>query len=326
MGQKYDFIKDETLNWNGHVLHRIYYHYDFDHNCKQGGWIESKYNLSQEGECRVSDNAKVYGNARICGKARVCDDAEVYDNAIVSDSGFVADNAKVYGNAQLHGVSRVACNAQVYGNAEINGDDYVWIGDNARVYGEAKVYGTSTIEGNARVYDDAEIFNEAYVGGNAKIAGDTKIYGNAKIISGDYNSGDYYENENDLLEDSEAKEVVQDFIYKVDDSNKLTTQTEYNSINEFFDTSIADDIKLDTLVICTVDTKEPLIKLQKVKADNRAEFKFIVDITNEDDDDFRFRSVIKSQEQLGQLIQQTVDALKQYPKFSKYANDLEECL
>ena len=146
-----------------------------------------------------------------------------------------------------------------------------------------------------------------------------------KIDSGEYANGKFSCDE-DLSNDGKTKKAVQDFIYKVDDSNKLTTQTEYDSINEFFDTSIADNIKLDTLIICSVDTKEPLIKLQKVKADNKTEFKFIVDITNEDSDDFIFRSTIKSQEQLNQLIQRTVEALKQYPEFNKYADDLESCL
>ena len=63
-----------------------------------------------------------------------------------------------------------------------------------------------------------------------------------------------------------------------------------------------------------------------MKADNKTEFKFIVDTTNEDSDDFIFRSTIKSQEQLNQLIQQTVEALRQYPEFNKYADDLESCL
>ena len=126
--------------------------------------------------------------------------------------------------------------------------------------------------------------------------------------------------------ESNIDKVVKDFIYKVDDSNKLTAQTEYDSIDEFFSTPAKNDIKLDTLIICAVDTKEPLIKLQKVEADIRTEFKFIVEITNKDGDDFIFRSIIKSQDQLNQLIQQTVDALKQYPKFNKYADDLEEYL
>ena len=129
-----------------------------------------------------------------------------------------------------------------------------------------------------------------------------------------------------FTQESGIDKVVKDFIYKVDDSNKLTTQTEYDSVDEFFNEPAKNDIKLDTLVICTIDTKEPLIKLQKVEADNRTEFKFIVDIINEDNDNFMFKSIIKSQEQLNQLIQKTIEALRLYPKFNKYADDLEEYL
>ena len=129
-----------------------------------------------------------------------------------------------------------------------------------------------------------------------------------------------------FTQESDIDRVVKDFIYKVDDSNKLTAQTEYDSVDEFFSTPAKNDIKLDTLIICAIDTKQPLIKLQKVEADIRTEFKFIVEITNKDGDDFIFRSIIKSQDQLNQLIQQTVDALRQYSKFNKYADDLEEYL
>jgi hypothetical protein len=62
------------------------------------------------------------------------------------------------------------------------------------------------------------------------------------------------------------------------------------------------------------------------QTDSKTEFKFIVDINNEDGDDFRFMSIIKSQEQLSQFIQQTIEALKLYPKFNKYVTDLENCL
>ena len=225
----------------------------------------------------------------------------------VDDNAYVYDDARVFGNAQVFWCAYVYDYAKVYGNAEVSGS--------ANVYGDAKVYG------NARVYDHAEIYGEAVVRGNARIYGNTEV---CDEIIGEDCDEEY--NENNLLEDSKAKEVVQDFIYKVNDSSKLTTQTEYSSIDEFFDTSIEDDIKLDTLVICSVDTKEPLIKLQKVKADNKTEFKFIVEITNEDSDDFIFRSIIKSQDQLNQLIQKTIEALRLYPKFNKYADDLEEYL
>lgn len=188
-----------------------------------------------------------------------------------------------------------------------------WVADNAKVYGDAQVYGNALICGNAQVCGDAHI------------DGDTNIHGNIKISSGEYTDGDYF-NEKDSSNENVSREVVQDFIYKVDNSDKIATQTEYNSIDEFFDAPVENDIKLDTLVICAIDTKEPLIKLQKVKTENKTEFKFIVDIINEDNDNFMFKSTIKSQEQLNELIQQTIDMLNQSPKFSKYADDLENCL
>ena len=54
-----------------------------------GGYVESESNLSHEGNCWISDDARVSGNAL------VSDDAEVSDDAIVSG------NARVSGNAKL---------------------------------------------------------------------------------------------------------------------------------------------------------------------------------------------------------------------------------
>ena len=48
--------------------------------------------------------------------------------------------------------------------------------------------------------------------------------------------------------------------------------------------------------------------------------------TKKDGDDFIVRSTIKSQDQLNQLIQQTIESLKQFTQFSKYADDLEDYL
>ena len=234
------------------------------------------------------ENLSQDGSCWVSNGAKVYDDARIYDNAAIWTYAQVYGNAKVYGNATIYDRAVVHDDAQVYGDANVYGK--------AKVYGEAKVYG------------------------NAKIDGETNVFGNIKITNEKYYTGDYFD------EDDTPKEVVQDFIYKVDDLNEITAQIEYNSIDEFFVEPIKNDIKLDTLVICTVDTKEPLIKLQKVEIKDKIEFKFIVDITNEDGDDFIFRSIIKSQEQLNQLIQQTIDALKNYPQFSKYVNDLENCL
>lgn len=125
---------------------------------------------------------------------------------------------------------------------------------------------------------------------------------------------------------STDNKIIEDFIYKVDESNKLEVQTEYNSIDEFFESSFQNDVKLDTLVIYTVDTKIPIIKLEKSKIAEKTNYRFIVDITLENGDIFMIKSSITTQEQLNQKLEQTIDALRNYPEFIKYIDDLENCL
>lgn len=117
--------------------------------------------------------------------------------------------------------------------------------------------------------------------------------------------------------------LVKDFVYKIDGSNTLQVETDYNNIEEFFNS----DFKLnDTLTIISVDTKIPIITLEKVEKDGEEMFKFIVDITNKDGDDFRIRTTFDNQNTFKSLIQATVSALKEFKEFYKYANDLENCL
>lgn len=141
------------------------------------------------------------------------------------------------------------------------------------------------------------------------------------------NNGDahiYYDT--DAIVDVNNDKFIKDFVYKVDDSNKLNIKTDYDSIDEFFDSDFQNNIKLDTLVICSIDTKIPLIKLEKVEKENKLNYRFIVDITIDNGDNFSIKSTIETQEQLSQKLEQTIEALKQYPEFSKYADDLEDCL
>ena len=107
----------------------------------KGGFVESKDNLSQYGDCWVYDNATVSGNAEVYGNAKVFGDAMVYGNAAVSD------NAQVYGNAA------VSDNAQVFGDAE--------------VYGRARVYGHAKVCHNAKVRsaDDYIVFKNWWSSG-----------------------------------------------------------------------------------------------------------------------------------------------------------------
>lgn len=323
MGPKYEFT-DETLNYDGHILHRIKRLSDD----KIGGWIEKEENLSQDGDCWVNGTAKIYeyariyGNAQVNGQVNVCGCAEIYGNAKVYGSiyQYISDYAQIYGNAQVY-YSEVSGHAKVYDNAKVY--DWAWIYDRAKVFGNAQIYG------RARVYDDAQVYGETKVLGYVSINGDMKI-DHETYVGEEHRDAEYYDdyikNENITFVDNTVKKVVQDFIYKIDDSNKLEVYTGYNSIEEFFNSDVEDDDDLNMLVICSVDTKLPLIKLEKIEKENKLNYRFIVDITTGSGDNFSIKSTIETHEQLNQKLKQTIEALKQYPEFNKYADDLEEYL
>ncbi len=123
-----------------------------------------------------------------------------------------------------------------------------------------------------------------------------------------------------------VEDAVKDFIYKISESNKLNVQSYYDSIDEFFSLEIDDDIKMNTIIICAVDTKIPLFKVEKLKSDNQINYKFIIDIMTDKGEHFNVESFIQSQTQLTKFIQQIADTLNLYEQFSKYADDLENCL
>ena len=118
------------------------------------------------------------------------------------------------------------------------------------------------------------------------------------------------------LDNNTTNTIITDFIYNIDDSNKLEVQFEDNTIEDFLSNDTSE------LTIIAIDTKTPLIKIRKEK-DN---FIFIVDITNEDGDNFFIRSKFTDGTQLQKLINDTIDALQSYKQFSKYADELENCI
>ena len=80
MSKKYE-LTDETMEWEGHTLHRIKALRDFNYvkAGDLGGWVESEDNLSQYEKCWLYGNAIVYGDAIVYDNARVCDNARIYD-------------------------------------------------------------------------------------------------------------------------------------------------------------------------------------------------------------------------------------------------------
>ena len=121
-----------------------------------GGYVESEENLSHDGDCWVSGDAKVLDFAQVSGNAEVFGSAHVYGHAKVLGNACVSGRAQVFGNAQVYGEAHVYGDAHVYGNAKVY--------DKAVVSGSAKVYGDAEVSGSAKVYEDADVNTESLKG------------------------------------------------------------------------------------------------------------------------------------------------------------------
>lgn len=80
-----------------------------------GGYIQSEYNLSQQGNCWVDKDALAYDNAVVSGDALIRDAATVCNYAIVQGNAIIKDNAVV--NGKCH----ITDNSIIGGKSHING-------------------------------------------------------------------------------------------------------------------------------------------------------------------------------------------------------------
>lgn len=131
-------LTGETINLDGHPLHRIQALKDFgDVKAGElGGFVGSRQNLSQEGNAWIYDNARVYGNTK------------VFDNARVYGSALVSDNVMVFGNACLYGD--------------------IFVSDNARIYGHATVSGKAVIQKEAEITQERDYFTMGPIGSRCR--------------------------------------------------------------------------------------------------------------------------------------------------------------
>lgn len=150
MDKKFE-LTDETIVFNGRILYRIRALKDFASikAGQLGGFVEKEGNLSQEADCWIFDDAKVYDSALVFNDARIFDDAEIFDNAWVYQRATISDDPKIYG---------AAC-----------------IGEDAHIFGDAEVFDRALIRGEAKVYGYAKVFDEAKVYGYADVYGDAVI-------------------------------------------------------------------------------------------------------------------------------------------------------
>lgn len=209
MDKKYELLKDDTIEVEGHTLHRIRLLKDLGHvkAGTLGGYIEKEENLSHNGNCWVANEAKVYGDASVRENAIVDDVAVVKDRAIIMESAYICDGAVVCNHAIIRGIASVNEDAVVGGEVDVSESSYIC--GNSSIKGEGFICDGAYIGGNTDIDGDFEIYDCVILGGKingtnvtikgdvlisegADISGDSFINGGAKINFKVAQASDYF--------------------------------------------------------------------------------------------------------------------------------------
>jgi carbonic anhydrase/acetyltransferase-like protein (isoleucine patch superfamily) len=180
-----------------------------------GGWVESRRNLSHDGDCwigqnavvadscRVKDDALVTGNATLMSACKVSGNSIIKDNAFLSGLVNVTDNVAISGktsiiapeyydapsgydiseNVQISGSPKIVGHGFIKGAARITGTPnitYVEMSGASTISGDSSVH-YCTLEDSAQIFDSAEVWR-------TWMTGNTKIYGKASITTGTYHT------------------------------------------------------------------------------------------------------------------------------------------
>lgn len=168
-----------------------------------GGYVTSKFTLSQEGSCWINGIAAALGNVIVTGDAYIGDDAfvscdldrffiEVSGDAIIYGKAKIqVDNKPEHGspsNCAISGNVSISGNARIFNTGEIVGA----VGKRIRISHHALVAGASKISGHAEISENATIHAGAVIEGDVIITNkatiledahvtDCKVYGNSII-------------------------------------------------------------------------------------------------------------------------------------------------
>lgn len=221
LGKKYKLGKKESVSQHdGSVLsvHRVIALRDIPrYGVKAGdigGWIESKDNLEQEGDCWVGGNAFVSGRSRVRHNALVTDDANVSSTSN-NLYQWVGGNAVVKNFAVVTGTSFIIDdNAVIQDNAflrDTNVSHTAIVRDRSQVF-SSKVQDEAVVRDQATV-QDSRITHKAVVSENSRIV-ETTVMDNA-VVSGQARStksiisGTSLLSGNARIEDSKVRDNAQ---------------------------------------------------------------------------------------------------------------------
>lgn len=113
-------LTEETIQWQGHTLHRIEATRDsyWAKAGDLGGFVESERNLRDD--AWVADEAKVWGSAYLLDRSLARDNAQVFDKCTLMDTVTVAGNSRICGyGTVVHNM------ANIYNGVVRNTNDYI---------------------------------------------------------------------------------------------------------------------------------------------------------------------------------------------------------
>ncbi len=177
MSRKYELL-DESIEVDGFTLHRIRALRDIPGVAKEGelgGFVQDERNLSHEGRCWISEQARVMGNAQVLHSAHVRGNVVVTGDAEVAGSAFIDQDATIKDRAYVGGRASVGEKALLCDEAIISG--HALITDRARVGGSASVMGIARVRGSAVIGDDAKLYGNCTIQGSVVVLGDAMISG-----------------------------------------------------------------------------------------------------------------------------------------------------
>lgn len=165
MEKKYEILKDQSINLNGHTLYRIKLLKEISGVSPDtlGGFIESEDNLSHKGDCWIAGNAAVYDNSKVTDNAWVGGSARIYGNSVIHKNCSIVGSPRII-NSEIRGNSRVSGEA-IINNSSLH--NYTSVTGNAELY-YARIYGLSTVKDFATV-SNTDIEGDACISGKVWI-------------------------------------------------------------------------------------------------------------------------------------------------------------
>ena len=108
--KKYELTEEKITLDENKTLYRIEALRDFGYvkAGDLGGFVESEKNLSHDGDCWISEYAKVYDDARISGTAIIFGNARIFGSACISGT------ARISGNVWISGSTRISGSAEIF--------------------------------------------------------------------------------------------------------------------------------------------------------------------------------------------------------------------